>query len=65
VSATAGVLCLVKPGEAVAEGEAVLELVGDNRAGLPAALAALEGAIRVGASRPPQQPVVMSRYPAN
>jgi thymidine phosphorylase len=65
VSATAGVLCLVKPGEAVAEGEAVLELVGDNRAGLPAALAALEGVIRVGASRPPQQPVVMSRYPAD
>jgi thymidine phosphorylase len=59
VSATAGVRCLVKPGDAVTEGEPVLELHIDDPARLPAALEALEGAIEIGREPPPHQPLVL------
>jgi len=64
VSATAGVLCLVKPGETVAAGQPVLELLGDDPARLPAALAALEGAIQVGPNRPLPHRLDLVRLPA-
>ena len=48
VSAAAGVLCLVKPGDRVETGQPVLELHTDDDARLEGALAALAGALTVG-----------------
>src|SRR5690606_15949566 len=48
VSPSAGAVCLRKPGDQVAEGEPVLELHAEDAARLPAALAALEGAVEIG-----------------
>jgi thymidine phosphorylase len=61
VSATAGALCLRKPGDEVAEGEPVLVLHADDPARIGAALAALEGAIEVGPEPPPERPLVVER----
>jgi thymidine phosphorylase len=61
VSPTAGAVILRKPGEAVEEGEPVLELHADDEARLPAALAALEGALEVGSEPPKPRPLVLDR----
>jgi thymidine phosphorylase len=53
VSAAAGVICLVKPGDRVERGQPVLELRGDDESRFSGARAALAGAIEIG-SRPPE-----------
>jgi thymidine phosphorylase len=53
VSASAGVICLVKPGEPVETGQPVLELRADDPARFERALAALAGAVAIG-PRPPE-----------
>jgi thymidine phosphorylase len=52
VSATAGVICLAKPGEEVTAGQAVLELRGDDPARFGRARQALVTAIEIGAQPP-------------
>jgi len=52
VSAAAGVICLAKPGDAVAAGQPVLELRTDDRARLDRARSALAGAISIGPEPP-------------
>jgi thymidine phosphorylase len=61
VSPSAGATCLRKPGDEVAAGEPVLVLHADDEAQLPAALAALEGAIEVGPEPPAPRPLVHER----
>jgi thymidine phosphorylase len=56
VSATAGVVCVAKPGDAVAAGDTVLELHTDDAARLAGAMEALAGAIDIAdAPLPPAQ----------
>jgi thymidine phosphorylase len=55
VSASAGVICLVKPGEPVEAGQPVLELRADDLARFPRARDALAGAVSIG-SEPPELP---------
>ena len=52
VSLSAGVVCLKKPGERVEEGEPVLELHAESPDRFDDAIAALEGAITIGAEEP-------------
>jgi thymidine phosphorylase len=59
VSAAAGVVCLAREGEAVEAGQPVLELHLDDESRLPAALAALDGAIEIGPEPPPSHPIVI------
>jgi thymidine phosphorylase len=54
VSASAGVVCLVKPGEPVETGQPVLELHAEDPARFLRARAALAGAIEIG-PRPPER----------
>ncbi len=61
VSAIAGVVCLKKEGDAVAEGEPVLELNLDDPARLDPALEALDGAIVVGDQPTDPTPLVLDR----
>jgi thymidine phosphorylase len=61
VSPTAGVICLAKPGDPVEEGQPVLELHTDDAARLPAAEAALGGAVEVGPEPPEPRPLVLER----
>ena len=61
VSPSAGATCLRKPGDEVAAGEPVLVLHADGQAALPAALAALEGAVEVGPEPPAPRPLVHER----
>jgi thymidine phosphorylase len=61
VSAAAGVICLAKPGERVTAGQPVLELRADDEARFSRALAALEGAIEIGAQPPEPLPAVLER----
>jgi thymidine phosphorylase len=61
VSAAAGVICLVKPGEAVTAGQPVRELRTDERDRFGRALAALEDAIEIGPQPPPAAPVIRER----
>ncbi|HEX3488753.1 MAG TPA: thymidine phosphorylase [Streptosporangiaceae bacterium] len=61
VSASAGVICLAKPGDQVAAGQPVLELRTDDEARFGRALEALEGAITIGSRRPEPQPAVLER----
>jgi thymidine phosphorylase len=61
VSAIAGVVCLAKPGDAVESGQPVLELHIDDAARLPAALAALEGAIEIGVEPPEPRKLIIDR----
>ncbi|HET9608832.1 MAG TPA: thymidine phosphorylase [Acidimicrobiales bacterium] len=61
VSPSAGAVCLRKPGEEVADGEPLLVLYADDPARLPAALAALEGAVEVGPEPPAPRPLILER----
>jgi thymidine phosphorylase len=59
VSAAAGVICLAKPGDAVAAGQPVLELRTDDPARLDRARDALTGAIGIGPEpHEPADPVI-------
>jgi len=58
VSASAGVVCLAKPGEPVEEGQPVLEVRAEDEARFARALEALEGALEVG-PEPPELPEVV------
>ena len=61
VSATAGVLCLAKPGDPVHTGQPLLELVGDDPSRLEAALQALSGAVEVGIGPVVGAPLIRER----
>lgn len=59
VSASAGVICLAKPGDRVEAGQPLLELRTDDESRFGPALSALDGAIGIGADRPdPADPVI-------
>jgi thymidine phosphorylase len=64
VSPTAGVVCLAKPGDVVAEGQPLLELHADDPARFDSAIDALEGAIEIGATRVERPPLVVERITA-
>jgi thymidine phosphorylase len=64
VSASAGVICLVKPGEPVQAGQPVLELRADGEARFGPALAALDGLIIIGPDAPPEPPLILERITA-
>jgi thymidine phosphorylase len=61
VSASAGVLCLAKPGERVEAGQAVLELRADDESRFPRAREALASAITIGPEPPGTEPLVIER----
>ena len=61
VSATAGVICLAKPGDRVEAGQPLLELRSDEPARFGPAIEALAGAIEIGPEPPPAQPLVIER----
>jgi thymidine phosphorylase len=61
VSPSAGVVCRVKPGEAVTEGEVLLELHIDDPGRLAGARDALDGAYEIGDQAPPERPLVLDR----
>jgi thymidine phosphorylase len=61
VSAAAGVRCLVKPGEPVAAGQPVLELLADDPARFGHAREALAGAIETSLEPPAVPPLVIER----
>jgi thymidine phosphorylase len=65
VSATAGVICLAKPGDRVRAGQPLVELRADEPGRFEAALAALDGAVAVSGQQPPEavSPVI-ERVPA-
>jgi thymidine phosphorylase len=60
VSAAAGIICLVKPGERVEKGQPILELRADDEARFDQALRALDGATTISAQEPPspEDPVI-------
>jgi thymidine phosphorylase len=65
VSATAGIICLAKPGERVSKGQPLLELRADDPGRFGAALAALDGAVTVGEEPPARlSPVIEHIGPA-
>jgi thymidine phosphorylase len=64
VSPSAGVLLRAKPGDRVAKGAPLLELLADDAARIPDALAALEGAVEIGDAPPDQRPLVHERISA-
>ena len=59
VSAVAGIVCCVKPGEEVAKGQPLLELHTEDRDRLAWARQALEGSIEIGDNPPARVPVVL------
>jgi thymidine phosphorylase len=61
VSATAGVICLAKPGDRVKDGQPLLELRSDEPARFGPAIEALASAIEIGPQPPPGQPLVIER----
>jgi len=61
VSASAGVICLAKPGDAIADGQPVLELRADDRGRFDRAREALEGAIGIGPSAPEPAGLVLEK----
>jgi thymidine phosphorylase len=61
VSATAGAICHVKPGSMVTSGQPLLELLSDDEARITDALAALDGAIEIGPTPPPERALVAGR----
>ncbi len=64
VSESAGIVCHVKPGDAVQSGDVVLELHIDDPERLAGALIALEGAIGIGDSPEPAPTLVLDRIAA-
>jgi thymidine phosphorylase len=56
VSATAGVICLAKPGDRVRAGQPLLELRADSEERIAVALAALNDAAEISEQGPPQLP---------
>ncbi len=61
VSAAAGVVCLAKPGNAVEEGQPLLELHTEDDVRFDAAVAALAGAVEIGPEPPEPRPLVLDR----
>ena len=61
VSPSAGVICLVKPGERVERGQPVVELRSDDESRFGRAAEALSGAITVGTEPPTAQSPVLER----
>ena len=61
VSAAAGVLCLVKPGDWVEQEQPLLELRSDDESRFDAALAALGDAVEIGQEGPGDQPPIIDR----
>jgi thymidine phosphorylase len=61
VSATAGVICLAKPGDEVEPGQPVLELRADDPDRFDRARQALDGAIAIGDEPPEHTPPVLER----
>lgn len=61
VSASAGVVCLKKPGDEVSEGEPLLELHAEDPRRFEVARAALYGAIAIGAERLEPGPLILDR----
>jgi thymidine phosphorylase len=61
VDAAAGVLCLVKPGEAVEEGQPLLELHSDRPSSFERALEALQDAHEITSQPPERDPLVIER----
>jgi thymidine phosphorylase len=61
VSHTAGILCLVKPGEVVRKGQNVLELRADDPAHFGPARETLAGALTIGSTPPPRLPLVIEQ----
>jgi thymidine phosphorylase len=61
VSASAGVVCRRKPGDALAAGDVVLELHTDEPTRIAGALEALAGAIEIGDAVPEPAPLVLAR----
>jgi thymidine phosphorylase len=61
VSASAGVICLAKPGERVTAGQPVLELRADDAGRFARAQQALAGALEIGARPPQPQSAVLER----
>jgi thymidine phosphorylase len=61
VSAAAGVLCLVKPGEPVQAGQPVLELRADDESRFARAREALADAVQIGPEPPARAPLVIER----
>jgi thymidine phosphorylase len=59
VSATAGVLCVLKEGDAVEEGQPILELHIDDATRVSSAVEALDGAIDIGSEPPERKPLVL------
>jgi thymidine phosphorylase len=64
VSASAGVLCLAKPGERVEAGQPVLELRADDESRFGRALEALAVAVEIGPEPPAEAPRVIERISA-
>ena len=64
VSAVAGVMCVAKEGDAVEEGQPILELHMDDRSRVEAAVEALDGAIDVGPEPPERKPLILDRIRA-
>ena len=64
VSAVAGVVCVAKEGDAVEEGQPILELHIDDRSRVEAAVEALDGAIDVGPEPPERKPLILERIRA-
>ena len=64
VSASAGVVCLAKPGDPVDEGQPVLELHAEEAARFEHAVAALEGAMEIAAEPPEPAPLIIERISA-
>jgi thymidine phosphorylase len=61
VSASAGIICLAKPGDAVAAGQPLLELRADDPGKFDRAREALEGAIGIGPSAPVPAGLVLEK----
>jgi thymidine phosphorylase len=61
VSAAAGVLCLIKPGEPVEAGQPVLELRADDESRFARAREALAGAVQIGPEPPAAAALVIER----
>jgi thymidine phosphorylase len=61
VSASAGVICLAKPGDQVTAGQPLLELHADDETRFGRALEALDGAIQIGPRPPEPRPAVLER----